>query len=244
MWLRGGNLADRVPDVNMTFGTLRYGNLLESVFYDCRRFVDLKGEHARVLPQWTEDWLIERTLAEDTRHFWHAPSLPFGYSSGKLGDWYPDLLDAASGRLVMSKEKRGWQPGWFGQHQRLIEALASQKKRKPLILQGDFHALAAGSIHRSGSLDLRANPVQVVMTGPLGTGDMGYPSSYRAAESTPSALIGMDAFLDPLEKNGFTIIDITPDKITFSLYAWRPPQGIEEIGSMGPVLVREVARDA
>ena len=40
-----------------------------------------------------EDWLIARTRAEETTQFLHVPSLPFAYSSGKLGDWYPDLLD-------------------------------------------------------------------------------------------------------------------------------------------------------
>jgi hypothetical protein len=65
---------------------LRFGTLLESVFYDCRRYVDYKDDHAKVLPQWVEDWLIARTRAEDTTHFFHAPSLPFAYSSGKLGD--------------------------------------------------------------------------------------------------------------------------------------------------------------
>jgi hypothetical protein len=45
-----------------------------------------KPDHAKVLPQWVENWLIARTRAEDTTHFFHAPSLPFAYSSGKLGD--------------------------------------------------------------------------------------------------------------------------------------------------------------
>jgi hypothetical protein len=70
---------------NISFGTLRYGKLLEVVLYDCRRFADYKGAHAKIVPQWVEDWLIARTLAEDTTHFYHAPSLPFAYSSGKLG---------------------------------------------------------------------------------------------------------------------------------------------------------------
>jgi hypothetical protein len=31
-------------------------------------------------------------MAEETAHFLHVPSLPFAYTSGKLGDWYPDML--------------------------------------------------------------------------------------------------------------------------------------------------------
>ncbi len=51
--------------------------------------------------------MIARTRAEDTTHFFHAPSLPFGYSSGKLGDWYPDVLDPETGRLVLYEAKPG-----------------------------------------------------------------------------------------------------------------------------------------
>jgi hypothetical protein len=90
------------PDgTNICFGTLRYGRLLEAVLYDCRRYLNSKGVHAQVVPQWVEDWLIARTRAEDSTHFMHVPSLPFAYSSGKLGDWYPDLLDEESGRLIL-----------------------------------------------------------------------------------------------------------------------------------------------
>ena len=242
-WLPGGDKAGAPAGTNITFGTLRYGKLLEAVLYDCRRFVDYKGDHAKVLPQWVEDWVIARTRAEDTTHFFHAPSLPFAYSSGKLGDWYPDLLDDETGRLVLYQEKAGWQRGWFAQHQRLIEALAAQTKRAPVIVQGDFHATAAGKMVRSGELAL-AQPVDVVMTGALGTGDMAFPSAVRSVESKPSQLVGMDEALKPTEKNGFTVIDVTPDKLTFTMFMWRPPQPVEEIDTMKPALVYEVPRKA
>jgi hypothetical protein len=143
-WLPGGDKKGQPDGTNMCFGTLRYGKLFEAVLYDCRRYIDSKGAHAQVVPQWVEDWLIGRTHAEDTTHFMHVPSLPFAYSSGELGDWYPDLLDEASGRLVLYKPKEGWQPGWFAQHQRLIEAIGSQNKRAPIIVQGDFPRLGSG----------------------------------------------------------------------------------------------------
>jgi hypothetical protein len=34
----------------------------------------------------------------------------------------------------------------------------------------------------------------------------------------------MDEVLRPTGKNGFTIIDVTPEKMTFQLFVWRPPQ--------------------
>lgn len=240
-WIPGGDKAWAAPGTNITFGTIRYGKLLEAVLYDCRRYVDMKGDHAKVIPQWAEDWVIARTKAEDTTHFFHAPSLPFAYSSGKLGDWYPDVLDEKLGRMVMHLDKKGWQAGWFAQHQRLIEALASQEKRAPLIVQGDFHASAAGKILRSAELTFE-HPVHTVMTGTLGTGDMAFPSAFRSLESSASSLIGMEEALKPTEKNGFTIIDVTPEKIRFSMYMWRPPQPVEEIDTMKPALIYEVPR--
>jgi hypothetical protein len=40
--------------------------------------------------------------------------------------------------------------------------------------------------------------------------------------------------LKPTEKNGFTIIDVTPDKMRFTLFLWRPPQPVEDIDTMQP----------
>ncbi len=240
-WLPSGHHASATRATNLCFGTLRYGRLLETVFYDCRRYLDQKGEHAKLVPQWVEDWLIARTRAQDTTHFFHCPSLPFGYSSGKLGDWYPDVLDADVGKLVLYKSKIGWQSGWLAQHQRLIAALASQDQRPPVIIQGDFHASGAGMLDRSGEMTLE-HGVHVVTTGTLGSGDMGFPSAFRSIESTPSQLMGMQQALKPVEKNGFTIIDVTPDRLTFSLYLWRPPQPIDAIATLSPAFVYEVDR--
>lgn len=241
LWLAGGDQARLPANTNAKFGTLRFGTLVEAVLYDCRRYVDYKGAQARILPQWTENWLIERTRAEDTAHFFHAPSLPYAYSSGKLGDWYPDLLDDQTGKLVLDRDKPGWQRGWLAQHQRLVEALGAQKKRAAVIVQGDFHASGAGSMTRSADLRL-AQPVHAVLSGTLGTGDIGFPSAYRGVESTASKLVEMDQAMPPTEKNGFTLIEITPDQMTFSIYVWRPPQPVEEIDTMQPALVYTVAR--
>jgi hypothetical protein len=242
-WLPGGERPGMPEGANGCFGTLRYGTLLEAVLYDCRRYLDNKGRHARVVPRWVEEWLVARTRAEDTAHFMHVPSLPFGYSSGKLGDWYPDVLDKQTGRLRLDAVKDGWQAGWHSQHERLLQALASQTRRSAVIVQGDFHASAAGRIAASRGQDL-AHPVHTIMAGTLGTGDMGFPSAFRHVESTPSLTLRMEQALAPTEKNGFTIIDVTPERLTFSLFTWRPPQEVAEIDTMQPALVYEVPRPA
>jgi hypothetical protein len=240
-WLPGTGRAWAAPGTNISFGTLRYGTLFEAVLYDCRRYVNYKGDQAKILPQWVEDWLLERTAADDTAHLIHAPSLPFAYSSGKLGDWYPDLLDPETGRLVIYKSKPGWQTGWLHQHQRLIAALAAQKKRAPVVVQGDFHASSAGTIHRSADLKFD-NPVHVITGGTLGTGDIAFPSAARGIDPTASELIGIDEVLPPTEKNGFSIIDVTPEKMVFRMFTWRPPEPIEAIATLDPMIVYEIPR--
>jgi hypothetical protein len=64
-------------------------------------------------------------------------------------------------------------------------------------------------------------------------------SSFRKVNSTPSGTVDMDEALRPIEKNGFTIIDATPETMTFRLFVW-PPQSGEEIDTMEPVMTFEV----
>ena len=137
--LWGSTAPGRAPDVNQFFGALRYGQLLEILMYDCRRFADYKGIHARVVPRWTEDWLKSRTLNEDTYHLMHSPSLPFGYSSGKLGDWYPDGI-GLDGKLWLDRPKDAWQSGWHAQCQRITEMISAQKNRRAMIIDGDYQS--------------------------------------------------------------------------------------------------------
>jgi hypothetical protein len=193
------------------------------VLYDCRRYLDNKGANARAIPHWAEDWVVARTRAEDTLHFFHTPSLPFAYSSGKLGEWYPDVLDARLGKLVDDQRKEGWQSGWHKQHQRLVAALAGQQRRAAVVVQGDFHASGAGKLLRSGGLDLSRNPVHTILAGTLGTGDIGFPSSFRHVDSTPALSVTMEQALRPTEKNGFTVIDVTGENGFLDVYL--EPQG-------------------
>jgi hypothetical protein len=48
--------------------------------------------------------------------------------------------------------------------------------------------------------------------------------------------------MKPTEKSGFSIIDVTPEKVTFMMFLWRPPPPISDIAAMKPALVYEVAR--
>jgi hypothetical protein len=48
--------------------------------------------------------------------------------------------------------------------------------------------------------------------------------------------------LKPTEKNGFTVIDVSPDKLTFTMLLWRPPEPIEAMDTMQPHAKRKRVR--
>ena len=93
---------------------------------------------------------------------------------------------------------------------------------------------------RSSQLNLKSNPVEVVLVGTLGSGDIAFPSSFRKVENSPSLTVEMDQSLPISEKNGFTIVDVTPEKLTFRVFTWRPPEPVDQIDTMDPVITYEV----
>jgi hypothetical protein len=84
--------ADRAPGVSESFGTLRFGKLLEIMMYDCRRYVSFTGPVGGFVPETAEEWLTQRMAAQETDNVVNLPSTPVGWSAGKWGEWYPDLL--------------------------------------------------------------------------------------------------------------------------------------------------------
>ncbi len=140
--LPGSSAPDRAPGVSESFGTLRYGKLVEILTYDCRRHLTLKGPVAGFLPDTVEAWLMRRMAKQKTNHVVNLPSTPVGWTAGKWGEWYPDLLQP-DGKLGLGKPKYLWQQGWKLQHDRLLKA-ASSMRRIPLFLSGDLHATPDG----------------------------------------------------------------------------------------------------
>ena len=207
-------------DLSESFGTLRYGNLTEILLYDVRRTVSLSGPNAVFIDRQVESWLHERTRSTDTRHLVHAPSNPFGWSAGKWGEWYPDVLDRESGALTTAIEKGYWQEGWLRQHDRLVEAIAGQRERVPLVVSGDLHAIGMGRMHRAGALNLNARPVTTVLSGPIGTSVRGFPSVVRGVGATPPEHLDMEESVAPIEDHGFTIADFLPDRIVLRQFRW------------------------
>ena len=238
--LSGASAADRAPGLSEAFGTLRYGDLAEILMYDCRRFMDLKAEFARFVPADAERWLMERTQSNDVRHCLHAPSTPMGWSAGKWGEWYPDKFD--NKKLTTKKKKPHWQQGWFDQHQRILSALSNQQSRPAVSVSGDLHAIGYGVIEQSGDNSYAQNPIHSILSGPIGTEQEGFPSFYRGIGAQVPNALSMNEVTAPLEKLGFTMLDIEKDVITVRQYAWWRPEPETAVDSIQPFATYQIAR--
>ena len=239
--LPGASAADRPPGVGEAFGTLRFGRLAEILLYDIRRSQTLSGPSAVFVDGTVEAWLKARMAARDVAHVVNIPSNPPGWSAGKWGEWYPDIL-GRDGRLTIDTPKPYWQSGWLKQHDRLMAAVAAMP-RIPLVISGDLHAIAEGRMQRSGALDFSRNPIVVILSGPLGTGDRGWPSAFRGIGATPPVHLEMEENLKPVEENGFIIADFTIDGITVRFFRFNyHKQSADEIDRLEPFRVTELRR--
>ena len=228
-------------DLSESFGTLRYGTLAEVLLYDVRRTVSLAGPNAVFVDHQVEKWLTDRTRSTEVRHLVHAPSNPFGWSAGKWGEWYPDYLNRETGELTTAIEKPYWQEGWLRQHDRLAAALASQRNRAPLVISGDLHAIGIGRMHRAGALNLNANPVTTVLSGPIGTSPTGFPSTVRGIGSTPPEHLDLEESVAPIEDHGFTLVDFLPDRMVLRQFRWDVDrQPLEAIDTLEPFHTSEL----
>lgn len=232
-------------ELSESFGTLRYGRLAEILLYDVRRTLTVGELNAAFLDPAVERWLQERTAARDTRHLVHAPSNPPGWTAGKWGEWYPDMLDPASGRLTLDIPKPHWQRGWLAQHDRLLQALSANRRRTPLVVSGDLHAIGMGTIQRSGSLDFRDNPVTTILSGPVGTAPGGFPSVVRGSPPRVSGHLDLQEQVAPLEQHGFTLLDFLPDRVVVRLFKWDVnSQPLEDIDRLEPFFTVELPSPA
>jgi hypothetical protein len=238
--LAGSSSDGRVLPVSESFGTLRYGRLAEVLLYTVRRTMTLAGPSAVFLDGEVEGWLTRRMAASDVTHVVNAPSNPPGWTAGKWGEWYPDVLNRDN-KLTTEIAKPYWQTGWLKQHDRLMAAMSGMRGRIPLSMSGDLHAIGIGDILRSGTLDLSANPVVTVLTGPVGTSPSGWPSSIRKVGATPPAHLNINERVKPIEQHGFTLADFSPDGITLRFFKWDVnTQSAEALDTLEPFHTAEL----
>src|SRR6266850_6475528 len=233
--------ADRVDGVSETFGTIRYGRLAEVLLYDIRRTMTLAGPSAVYVDLEVEKWLTARMAASDVAHVVHAPSNPPGWTAGKWGEWYPDIL-GPDRKLTTAIPKPYWQSGWLKQHDRLMAALSAMKGRVPLVVSGDMHSIARGTMLRSGALDFRSHPINVALPGTIGTRPGGWPSAgIRGTPATPSAVLDFEEQVKPIEQHGFILADFTPGKIALRFFRWDvKTQPVEAIDALQPFHTAEL----
>ncbi len=134
-----------------------------------------------------------------------------------------------------------WQEGWLAQHDRILKA-ASAMERVPLFVSGDLHSLAEGRILRSGQMDLGSNPIVSIISGPLGTGRGGWPSTFRGTRGLPPGSLETEEALPCLEQNGFSLIDFSPQGIAIRYFRWNNREDpVDAIDTLEPFRVTELA---
>jgi hypothetical protein len=170
----------------------------------------------------------------------NMPSNPPGWSAGKWAEWYPDALNAER-QLTTAQRKPYWQSGWLAQHDRMMGAISERRQGAPLVVSGDMHATAAGTIQRSGRLDLRRNPVHVALSGTLGSRGAGFPSGLRGTPPRPATHLDLEEQIAPLEENGFLIADVTQDRVVLRFFRWNSTtQSEDQIDRLEPFRTLEL----
>ncbi len=230
-------------ELSESFGTMRYGQLLEVLLYDVRRTMSVGELNGVFLDSNVENWLVQRTESQDTRHLVHVPSNPPGWTAGKWGEWYPDVLHPETGQLTTQIPKPHWQQGWLNQHDRIMQSLADMKHRNPLVIAGDLHATGVGTMHGAGNLDFSDNPITNILCGPVGTSIRGFPSVVRGVPAAPSQYLDFQEQIPPIEEHGFTIVDFEQDRIVAKLFKWDvKSQPVDAIDTLEPYHTVELDR--
>lgn len=240
------NLFGSAENTSECFGTLRYGNLVEGLIYDVRRYVTLTGWNASFIPPKAEEWMIDRMQAEDADYLVHISPISYGWSAGKWLSWYPDIKTTVDGQPTLTKleYKYAWQPGWLRQHDRILNASFNMENATDLFLCGDMHTQTAGYILRSGKLDFSSDPIPSVLVGSLGADGGSYPSGgLRGIEAIPPNDLIVAEWLPSYEKSGFVVVDFTPSDVTVSFFGWRMDMdSVDEIDLLPPHFIFKIAR--
>jgi hypothetical protein len=216
---------------NRQFGLLRYGRLFEAPLFDCAGKLSFEGDDGTLIPQDTEDWIVQRLATSDALHFALAPSHPMGWTAGKWREWYPDvvapkgftgvvsndLMAEVDGQLTTEARKYLWPKGWWQQHQRLLGALYKRPGSR-FMFSGDVHAQGAVAITASGDLALADKPVTSVLVGPVSSSDATWPSSARGITAAKPDWMETETLVETKENNGFAMLEIDQSGVRVALH--------------------------
>jgi hypothetical protein len=121
--------------------------------------------------------------------------------------------------------------------------MTAMRGRIPITISGDLHAVGIGRILRADRLNLDANPLTAVLSGPISTWPTGWPSSARGVGSTPPAYLDVQEEIKPIEQHGFTLADFLADRIVLRFFKWnRSTDSPDAIDSLQPFHTTEIGR--
>ena len=60
----------------------------------------------------------------------------------------------------------------------------------------------------------------------------------------PSLTLDAEEWVKPIEENGFTLLDFTPDAVRISLFRWKPQYGVDAIARLEPFWTKDLRRTA
>ena len=81
---------------------------------------------------------------------------------------------------------------------------------------------ATDALAASGSLALNRNPVHSVLSGPVGVGDLGWPSRARGVDARIPEELSAESLLALEERNGFTLLDFDRRSVRIETLACGP----------------------
>ena len=241
--------GDRVWGISESFGTVRYGRLAELLLYDVRRTPDTWPARARSMSisKWRRGSRRAPPGTEIT-HVVHVPSNPPGWTAGKWGEWYPDVL-GDDGKLTVKGAEALLAAG-LAQAARPADGgdRFAMKRRAPVVMSGDLHAIGArADAAQRRDLDFKANPInggpERVRSAAAPARTAGRPA-VRGTGALPPAHLDMDETVKPIEQHGFSIVDFASDQDdVLRLFKWDwKTQKVEDIDTLQPFRTLELAR--
>ena len=103
---------------------------------------------------------------------------------------------------------------WMAVPATMLAAMGAMPDCVPLVITGDLHATAEGRILASGNADFSRRSVIAALPGASGTSAGGWASDFRGVGPLVSNHLQMEETVRPIQENGFSLLDLTPEAIT------------------------------
>ena len=224
--------ADRPAGISESFGTLRYGKLLELLMYDCRRYMTLTGSGATFVPP------ARRAVAQGT----HGELRCDARRQHAVDT--TRLERRQVGRVVCRHGRR--QSGIDDEDTQGVLAIRlAASARSPAAAQhlrcaAESRCSSAAIFTHSAKRASSKRPASTcdrILSSPccpdrLEPGRPGWPSLVRGLRALPPAGLEVEEGLPTLEENGFTIADFTPERVTLRYFRWtlgRPEAALDTL---------------